>query len=207
MRSMNAVLALIVVLGNTGCGVPRAAAPSARESAATPPAPVPVQPAERRAAGKAAPEREPELPSPAAGTKKPGKKADGGDEKDADRILAIAKSCLGARYQFGAPPSLAPRVFDCSSFSQYLYHKVGITIPRTSTLQSQMNHDANGALRPADLVFFHDPDRDQPVGHVAIAVNPGRIIHAHPTGGVTYDSLDGWYGDHMLRDRSQRPLR
>ncbi len=53
------------------------------------------------------------------------------------RILHFALRHLGKPYRYGARPSEAPRVFDCSSFVQYLYQRIGVKLPRTSIEQAR----------------------------------------------------------------------
>lgn len=104
----------------------------------------------------------------------------------AQAILQTAQQCLGAPYVFGAKPSQAPRVMDCSSFIQYVYAQNGITLPRDSRQQSQVGRSVT-SLQPGDLLFFKYPEHysDGRVGHVGIYMGNGKMIHTIPKTGVT----------------------
>ena len=69
---------------------------------------------------------------------------------------------LGVRYKFGALKGRT-NSFDCSSFTQYVFGKYGINLPRSSKQQSQVGtYVARDQLQPGDLVFFYSP-----IHHVA----------------------------------------
>ncbi len=52
------------------------------------------------------------------------------------KLIQVARSLLGKPYRYGAKPEEAPNVFDCSSFTQYVFKQVGIELPRTSIEQA-----------------------------------------------------------------------
>ena len=85
----------------------------------------------------------------------------------------------------------SPSGFDCSGLVQYVYARVGVSLPRVTTEQWQPAATSpRGALRPGDLVFFHG------IGHVGIYLGGGRFIHAPHTGTVVQISaLSGWYAE------------
>ena len=91
-------------------------------------------------------------------------------------ILAIAASLSGIPYVYGGE-SLSG--FDCSGFTQYVYRKAGITIPRTAEQQRQAAVKVSNPA-PGDLVFFGFP-----AYHVAIYAGPGKIYEAEQPGTVT----------------------
>ena len=110
------------------------------------------------------------------------------NNKDKQEILVkYAKKHLGKPYQFGAKPYEAPKKFDCSSFIQYLYKRIGINLPRTALAQADI-----GKIIPAkkenlevgDLLFFkgkwghYNPQFPQGIGHVGIYIGNGRVINA-----------------------------
>lgn len=112
-----------------------------------------------------------------------------------EKVVALARSLIGKPYKWGATPEEAPEAFDCSSFTQYVLRQVSVAIPRSSILQAA---DTNGAsivpapdlsnLLPGDLLFmrgtaghYNDelfPGRDALIGHVALYVGHGNIVHA-----------------------------
>jgi peptidoglycan DL-endopeptidase LytE len=110
----------------------------------------------------------------------------------AQAILRTAQQCLGAPYVFGAKPSQAPRVMDCSSFIQYVYAQNGISLPRDSRQQGQVGRRVT-SLQPGDLMFFKYPERysDGRIGHVGIYMGNGKMIHTIPRPGVTITNYSG----------------
>ena len=95
----------------------------------------------------------------------------------AQRAVTIARGQLGVPYRWGgASPGAG---FDCSGLVQYVYGRLGITLPHNAA--SQYGHGrrvARGALRAGDLVFFSG------LGHVGIYAGGGKFIHA-PQRGTT----------------------
>jgi cell wall-associated NlpC family hydrolase len=104
---------------------------------------------------------------------------------------------MGVPYKFGAP-SGSTRAFDCSSFTQYVYKKNGISLPRTSIAQSKVGrYVSRSNLQPGDLVFFYSP-----IHHVAIYIGNGKILHTYGAPGVTISSLNSsWWSSHYTTAR------
>lgn len=104
-------------------------------------------------------------------------------QAEANRIISLGKRYLGVRYVFGAPTGTT-RSFDCSSYTQYLYGKEGIRLPRTARAQAARGSYVKVSnLKPGDLLFFSVPGRfrsDRTVGHVGIYMGNGRMINAVP---------------------------
>jgi len=72
-------------------------------------------------------------------------------------LLTEAKKLIGIPYKYGAKPEEAPKFFDCSSLTQYLYKKIGVEIPRSSILQARMGKEIfypQEKLEAGDLIFF-----------------------------------------------------
>ena len=69
-------------------------------------------------------------------------------------VLAIAAQYEGLMYSYGGTsPSTG---FDCSGFTQYVFAKVGISLPRTAEAQRQATTRVSNP-QPGDLVFFGAP--------------------------------------------------
>ncbi len=111
-------------------------------------------------------------------------------------IVSYAKSFLGCSYVYGAS---GPSSFDCSGFTQYVYKHFGKSIPRSSSAQySSCTKISKSSLQPGDLVFFTSGGSG--VGHVAIYMGNGQIIHAaNSRRGVCTDSLNSsYYSSHYV---------
>ena len=111
------------------------------------------------------------------------------------RAVQIANQLTGIPYRWGGA---SPRSgFDCSGFVQYVYAKVGVSLPHHAA--SQYGHGRQvprGTLRPGDLVFFSG------LGHVGIYAGGGKFIHA-PQSGTTVrwsrlSSHGSYYGARRL---------
>lgn len=105
-------------------------------------------------------------------------------------IVSYAKTFLGCSYVYGGS---GPSSFDCSGFTQYVYKHFGKSIPRTSASQyASCKKISKSSLQPGDLVFFTNGGSG--VGHVAIYMGNGQIIHAaNSSRGVCTDSLNSSY--------------
>jgi cell wall-associated NlpC family hydrolase len=87
--------------------------------------------------------------------------------------LGIAASLSGIYYVYGGTTTAG---FDCSGFTQYVFNKLGISIPRTAAEQQQAVTPVSDP-RPGDLVFFGSP-----AYHVGIYAGNGMMWDAPHTG-------------------------
>ena len=86
-------------------------------------------------------------------------------------VFTLAKKYLGVRYVWGGS---SPRGFDCSGLVQYVYAKVGVSLPHSARMQYDYGTPVSrSALRAGDLVFFFTP-----IQHVGIYIGNGRMINA-----------------------------
>lgn len=94
------------------------------------------------------------------------------------KVIDTAKQYLGLAYTYGgSSPSTG---FDCSGFTQYVFAKAGMTIPRVSSEQAAAGTSVpRSQLRIGDLVAFNSP-----VSHVGIYVGDGKFIHSPKAGDV-----------------------
>ncbi|PJE58410.1 MAG: peptidase P60 [Candidatus Portnoybacteria bacterium CG10_big_fil_rev_8_21_14_0_10_36_7] len=106
-------------------------------------------------------------------------------ETKVDQLISVAKKNLGKPYKYGAKPADAPKYFDCSSFTQYLFKRVGVVIPRTALEQIDVGKSVSKKnMKPGDLVFCKGSvgryNRKNPdgVGHVALYIGKNKVIHA-----------------------------
>ena len=87
-----------------------------------------------------------------------------------ERIIALAQSKLGDRYQ---PAQAGPDHFDCSGFVYFLFKTQGIGLPRSSRNQAESGpHLKRDELRRGDLVFFDTHNRHH-VNHVGFEARTG----------------------------------
>jgi hypothetical protein len=95
---------------------------------------------------------------------------------NSQELTTLAKKYLGGKYVWGGE---TPNGFDCSGYTQYIFKKVGIDLPRTAYEQSKVGESVTGSLKKGDLLFFNtDPSRGIPVTHVGVYLEKGNFIHA-----------------------------
>jgi cell wall-associated NlpC family hydrolase len=101
----------------------------------------------------------------------------------AQRLIAIAKSRIGAPYVYGAA---GPNAFDCSGFTSWVFGQVGIGLPRTAAEQWNSGaHVPYFQAQPGDiLAWASDPTVPGYVSHVAIYLGNGMMIAAQHSGTV-----------------------
>jgi cell wall-associated NlpC family hydrolase len=95
----------------------------------------------------------------------------------AAHVLQIAAAQSGDSYVYGAS---GPDSFDCSGFTQYVFGKVGISLPRTAAEQASMATRVSQP-QPGDLVFVHNGGGGS-VSHVAIYAGGGYWYEASRPG-------------------------
>lgn len=108
------------------------------------------------------------------------------------RVVAIAERYLGVPYVWGGADPLTG--FDCSGFTMFVYHQLGIDLTHFSGAQwYEGARVPPGELQPGDLVFF-EAGANGP-GHEGIYIGGGRFIHAPHTGDVVKISSlsEPWY--------------
>ena len=111
------------------------------------------------------------------------------------RVVTIAQRYLGTPYRWGGEsPGTG---FDCSGFVQYVFSRVGVSLPRVVSAQYRTGRAvARSALRPGDIVFFNG------LGHDGIYVGGGRFIHSPNSGDVVkISTLTGYYADRWVGAR------
>ncbi|MEY2415307.1 MAG: peptidoglycan DL-endopeptidase CwlO [Ilumatobacteraceae bacterium] len=93
---------------------------------------------------------------------------------------------LGVPYRFAAEePGVA---FDCSGLTKYAWGQAGVYLPHQSGAQyGSIPHVTQSEIQPGDLVFYKTP-----IGHVAIYIGGGSMIHAPRSGDVVQIAAVNW---------------
>lgn len=100
--------------------------------------------------------------------------------------VSAAYAQLGVTYKFAAEsPGVA---FDCSGLTKYAWGQAGVYLPHQSSAQyASTPHVSQSDAQPGDLIFYYSP-----IGHVAIYIGGGSMIHAPATGDVVKVSTVNW---------------
>lgn len=121
------------------------------------------------------------------------------------RIINLAESYIGrVSYDYGTrnPSRL---IFDCSSFTQFIFRKVGVELEWGTKQQKYQGFAVSKSnLRKGDLVFFDTiGSNNRVINHVGIYKGNGQFIHNSPSkDGVMISSLStGWWTSHYVSAR------
>lgn len=106
---------------------------------------------------------------------------------DGSSIASYALQFVGNPYVYGGT-SLTNGT-DCSGFSQSIFRKFGISLPRTSGEQAGVGKKISvSSARAGDLIFYA---KNGHINHVAICIGGGRVVHAsNPTTGITTSNIN-----------------
>ncbi len=103
-----------------------------------------------------------------------------GGLEDAPALVRTALRLAGVPYRDGGAD---PTGFDCSGFTQYVFARHQIALPREVRDQFAVGDPvAPGAIEPGDLLFFTTVAPG--ASHVGIAVDADRFVHAPSSRGV-----------------------
>ena len=93
---------------------------------------------------------------------------------------------LGVPYRFAAEsPGVA---FDCSGLTKFAWGQAGVYLPHQSGAQyGSIPHVSQSEIQPGDLIFYKSP-----IGHVAMYIGGGSLIHAPATGQVVKVAAVNW---------------
>jgi cell wall-associated NlpC family hydrolase len=99
---------------------------------------------------------------------------------DTYALVGTALSLRGIRYRNGGS---GPDGFDCSGFTQYVFARYGLALPRDVREQFREGRQVDaGQLAPGDLVFFSTTDPG--ASHVGIVIGSDQFVHAPSSDGV-----------------------
>lgn len=105
---------------------------------------------------------------------------------DGSAIASYALQFVGNPYVYGG--SSLTHGTDCSGFSQAVFRKFGVNLPRTSSEQAGVGKKISvSSARAGDLIFYA---RNGHINHVAICIGGGRVVHAsNPSTGITTSNI------------------
>lgn len=110
--------------------------------------------------------------------------------------LKEAKKFIGTPYRYGGT---TPAGFDCSGFTQYVYHHTGGGKPLQRTAQAQYDQAwriPKSHAQPGDLVFFHETSNPGSyVYHVGIYDGGNNMVASPSTGGHVEVQSFTWAGN------------
>jgi len=100
------------------------------------------------------------------------------------QLCQAAKSCIGVPYQSGGTQLSG---FDCSGFTQFVFKKQNIELPRTSSGQAAVVKSVKTDKgKPGDLLFFGKSKKK--IQHVGLIVRNEKgvleMIHSSSSSGV-----------------------
>jgi cell wall-associated NlpC family hydrolase len=97
-----------------------------------------------------------------------------------DTVVATALTLRGIPYRNGGSD---PGGFDCSGFTQYVFARSGVALPRAVEEQFQVGRNVKASdLESGDLVFFRTVSNGP--SHVGIVIGGDQFIHAPSSNGV-----------------------
>ncbi|WNQ10078.1 C40 family peptidase [Paenibacillus aurantius] len=117
-----------------------------------------------------------------------------------DKIASTAKSYVGkVKYRWGVRD---PRhlIFDCSSFTQFIYQRNGVHIGWGANAQTKYGKSvySKSKLQKGDLVML-STSRPGKIGHVGIYVGNGKFVHAIQSGSVVSDLYSGYWKNRFVK--------
>lgn len=101
-------------------------------------------------------------------------------------LVTSAKAHMGTPYRYGGTTTSG---FDCSGYTQFVFEKEGVSIPRSTDQQYSTGKSvAKSNLQTGDLVFFNTSGHG--VSHVGIYIGSSKFIHASTSRGVMISSIN-----------------
>jgi LysM repeat protein len=106
------------------------------------------------------------------------------------KIVKVAFKYKGVPYVWGGTTRSG---MDCSGFTQHVFEKLGIDLPRTAREQSRLGkYVPKDKLKPGDLLFFRT--YASYISHVGIYIGNGKFIQENSgVGEITVNSISNEY--------------
>lgn len=112
------------------------------------------------------------------------------DEATADLILGSALALQGITH-YGYGKNEAPTLFDCSSFTRYVFAQAGIDLAWGTQYQKNVGIEVErGQWQKGDLLFFSGGDPNV-ISHVGIYAGDNKLVHNSVSlDGIAISNLD-----------------
>lgn len=111
-------------------------------------------------------------------------------------LVKTALSLRGVPYVWGGT---TPRGFDCSGFTQYVYRKSGLTLPRSCEGQFSAGMIvAKEDLQPGDIILFQNTGSARGLSHVGMYLGDGKLIHAGSRGITVVELANSYFTRHYM---------
>ncbi|WP_309132288.1 NlpC/P60 family protein [Brevibacterium sp.] len=107
------------------------------------------------------------------------------DGSKAEQVMGWAERGVGVPYVYGGTSQSG---WDCSGYTSWVYGKVGVDLPRTSSAQKAAGKVVSKSeAKPGDLVWHP--------GHIGIYAGNGQMYDAGSPGSGTSKRSYSWMGD------------
>ncbi len=94
-----------------------------------------------------------------------------------EAIVSFALQYVGCPYVYGGN-SLSNGT-DCSGFVKLVYQEFGYSLTRRASLQYFDGRVISlDSIQPGDLIFYPEPYNQNEIGHVAMYIGNGQVVHA-----------------------------
>ena len=112
------------------------------------------------------------------------------------KLVETALAYRGVPYVWGGT---TPRGFDCSGFTQYVYRRCGLALPRTCEHQFSVGMIVEKEdLQPGDILLFQNTGGASGLSHVGMYIGGGKLIHAGSRGITVVELPNSYFTRHYL---------
>ena len=94
-----------------------------------------------------------------------------------EALVSFALQYVGCPYVYGG--NSLSRGTDCSGFVKLVYQEFGYGLTRRASLQYFDGRVISlDSIQPGDLIFYPEPYNQNEIGHVAMYIGNGQVVHA-----------------------------
>lgn len=107
-----------------------------------------------------------------------------------EAIVSFALQFVGNPYVYGG--NSLTNGTDCSGFVKLIYQEFGYSLTRRASLQYYDGRRISlEEIQPGDLIFYPEPYDQNEIGHVAMYIGNGQVVHASTAStGIKISSLN-----------------